>query len=952
MLRAACLLLTVLTGASALVYEVAWQKYLATLLGSHAEATAAVLAIFLGGLAAGYELFARLAARVMARRSHARAAHLLRLYGAVELSIGIYALLFPTLFSVAQVASLAVPRGHPVSAFAFDVALSALLIGPPAVAMGGTIPLLTQALTADVAQATRVHAWVYGCNTLGAVAGALLGGLALVPWLGLDGTLRATSLANLFAGLGFVRLARRAGELEAPASAATPASTLAPSQALPRLTAYAAVALLSGFAMMTLQTLFNRIGALALGASPFTFAMVVAIFVLCIALGSLAVSALPRIPPGLVYGSVWVLVGLLACLYPLVPDSIYWTHALRAIFRSVDESFWPYQLAVFLAGFAVLALPIGISGALLPLLFHQLRRELTDLGATAGRLYAWNTLGSLLGALVGGYLLLVWLDLHHVYRVALGCLVVAAVILTLRVQHKRPRLFDALALAGMLGLIAWLPAWDASELTAGAFRMHEPMNYSFAGPRAFFASRQLGKLVFHDDDPTSTVTVLEPDEREESRPNRSIIVNGKSDGSLIGDYTTMAMLGLVPALLAEPAPARCFVIGWGTGVSTGELGALDETREVEVAEISQAVLDAAPRFAAGNQSASTNPKVHAIRSDAYRALRQSGERFDVIVSEPSNPWVTGVEMLYSVEFLEAVRDHLAPGGVYAQWFHLYETDRDVVELVLRTFAHVFPDMSVWFTQHTDLMLIGRPPGAQPFDLARLEARFARPDFQRAFERVHIDRLGALLAHELIPMGVVARSGLGGELHTLRRPLLSERAARAFFLGDTARLPKYATPEGARVGAESSLVRRYFALHGNPESLLEDVTHETCLLERRAECAALFAAWRREHPGSPRLAAALAEMRRSYAGDGVLFDQNLDLIGALFEGLEAPPAASAEERPLERARRVANEYALYYHHAVPFDRHTLSQVWRLCRNPACREPQREVEAELGALGPPS
>jgi predicted membrane-bound spermidine synthase len=948
MLRAACLLLTVLTGASALVYEVAWQKYLATLLGSHAEATAAVLAIFLGGLAAGYELFARLAARAMARGPEAHAAHLLRLYGVVELSIGIYALLFPILFGVAQIVSLAVPRGHPALAFAFDVALSALLIGPPAVAMGGTIPLLTQALAGDVALATRVHAWVYGCNTLGAVAGALLGGIALVPWLGLDGTLRATSLVNLFAGLGFVRLARRARDIDTPAPAAAPALP----QPLPRFTAYAAVALLSGFAMMTLQTLFNRIGALALGASPFTFAEVVAIFVLCIALGSLVVSALPRIPPGLVYGSAWLLVALLVCLYPLVPDSVYWAHALRALFRTIDQAFWPYQLAVFLAGFAVLAIPIGISGALLPLLFHQLRRELADLGATAGRLYAWNTLGSLLGALVGGYLLLVWLDLHHVYRVALGCLVVAAMILTLRVQQKRPRLFDALALAGMLGLIAWLPAWDASQLTAGAFRLHEPMEWSFAGPRAFFASRQLGKLVFHDDDPTSTVTVLEPDQSKDSRPNRSIIVNGKSDGSLIGDYTTMGLLGLVPALLSERAPERCFVIGWGTGVSTGELGALDETREIEVAEISQAVLDAAPLFASGNQGASSNPKVRAIHSDAYRALRQSGERFDVIVSEPSNPWVTGVEMLYSVEFLEAVRDHLAPGGIYAQWFHLYETDPDVVDLVLRTFAHVFPDMSVWFTQYTDLMLIGRPAGSKPFDLARLEARLARPDFQRGFERVGIDRLGALLAHELIPSGVVAASGLGGELHTLRRPLLSERAARAFFIGETARLPKYALPESARVGAENSLVRRYFALHGNPESLLDDVTRETCGLGRRGECAALFAAWRREHPGSSLLSSALADFRRAYTGDGVLFDPNLDRIAALFDGAQPAPAATPDERPLARAQRVSSDYVTYYHHAMPFDRRALSQVWGLCTNPACREPRRQVEAELGALGPAS
>ena len=171
MVRLVALLLTVLTGFAGLVYEVAWQKYLAALLGSHGEATAAVLAIFLGGLSAGYALFGRATRRVLERaRRRGQRPQLLLFYACVEAGIGVYALLFPILFGFAQKLSLLGPLDHDALGFAFDVVLSALLIGPPAVLMGGTIPILTLALAGDFARATRVHAWIYGANTLGAFA--------------------------------------------------------------------------------------------------------------------------------------------------------------------------------------------------------------------------------------------------------------------------------------------------------------------------------------------------------------------------------------------------------------------------------------------------------------------------------------------------------------------------------------------------------------------------------------------------------------------------------------------------------------------------------------------------------------------------------------------------------------------------------------------------------------
>ena len=207
MIRLLVLLLTVLTGFSGLVYEVTWQRYLATLLGSHSEATAAVLGLFLGGLAVGYSLFGALTRRLVARaQGQGRAAPLLIVYGAVEASIGVFALIFPALFAAVQSLSLLIPHGSAGLGFALDVALSALLVLPPAILMGGTIPILTQALARSLEDATRFHALVYAFNTAGAFAGALAAGYWLVPSLGLVGVLVWMGGINLVAGALFLVL--------------------------------------------------------------------------------------------------------------------------------------------------------------------------------------------------------------------------------------------------------------------------------------------------------------------------------------------------------------------------------------------------------------------------------------------------------------------------------------------------------------------------------------------------------------------------------------------------------------------------------------------------------------------------------------------------------------------------------------------------------------------------
>jgi len=940
MIRLVALLLTILTGFTGLVYEVAWQRYLATLLGSHGEATAAVLGIFLGGLALGYAVFGR-ATGWLVERAHrqGRRVRLLSFYALVEGGIGAYALLFPLLFSATQYLSLLSPIDHDALGFAFDVALSALLIGPPAVLMGGTIPILTLALAGNLENATRVHAWIYSANTLGAFAGALAGGFLLVPLLGLDGVVLTMGLVNLVVAASFFllehRAARIAPDLTQPAKA----------EPIPRFVAWAAVALLVGFAMMALQTTLNRLGALAFGSSQFTFAMVVAVFVLCIAIGSLAVSALPRIPAGLALGCAGLLVALLFPLYFVLADIVYWAHMIRVLFTRDDPAFYAYQLGTFLAMLAVLGVPIGLSGALLPLLFHELRREVRDLGSVAGRLYAWNTVGSLLGALLGGYMLLFWLDLHHIYRIALTALIAGSAILGFLVLRPALRIVPALVALPTLIALTLLPAWSASRLTDGAFRLRESGPASFHGPDAFFERRQGGEVIFHDDDPTSTVSVW----RSKVDPeNLGIIVNGKSDGSLINDYPTMAIAALVPALMAEHH-TRGLVIGLGTGVSAGELASLDETQEVIVAEISRGVIAAGPLFDHGNLAVSKNPKIQIKRGDAYRTLLRSQGDYDVIVSEPSNPWVTGVEMLYSREFLEAARASLAPGGVYGQWFHIYETDVEVVKLVLRTYTSVFPNVSVWFTMYNDLLLLGFDRPDRALDVDALESRFQQPDFAAAFRRVGITSFPQLIAHELLPLGTLHAVKLEGPIHTLRHPILSHLAARAFFPGQRATMPLYLSDDHQLVSRRNALMGRYKKGEDRySEEILEAGARETCRYKHLKDCLTYFARWANDHPQSPRMQTVLAEVRESL-GDrrATIAPNKIRDMKVLFE-----ENINTTKLGFEKVRSLTNLYTTHYNHAVPFNENVLEAIWNRCHGPRCTRARRTVERIWRQQGAPS
>ena len=941
--RAVALLVTFFTGFTGLVYEVTWQKYLATLLGSHSEATASILGIFLGGLAVGYRLFGNVTRNLLARADNGgRPARLLARYGYLEISIGLYAMLFPLIFLAVQTLSFNIPHSSGGPGFVFDVILSVLLIGFPTVLMGGTIPFLTQGLARNLNDATRVHSFVYAYNTAGAFAGALAAAFLLIPKLGLVWVMFGMGAINLFAGAIFIYLDR-----VAPSTAA-PVSTRMDNQRNLALAGYAAVALLTGFAMMTVQTAAIRIGALSLGSSDLTFAMVVAIFVLCIALGSFMVSVLPRIPRWTVLVNQWLLAGALLWLYVKLPQGPYLAHQLRILFTSREDAFMPYQIGVFAGTLSLLFVPVLLSGASLPLLFNHLRDKVGDLGAVAGRLYSWNTVGSFLGALLGGYALLFWLDLHVVYRIGVLAAVVAAALLGVLFASMVSRAASLLLAVLAIVTLGSLSPWTAEKLSPGLFRASQALPYSSESIEPFL-KQWWGDvtLPFYRDDPTASVLVSEII-RPGIGPVRSILVNGKSDSATHGERPTVGLLGVLPALFARQAE-RAFVIGYGTGFTVGEIAALDENREVIVAEISPGVIDAAPLFDFANRNASSNPKVTILRSDAYRALLRGEGQFDIIVSEPSNPWVTGVEMLYSVEFLRAARDRLAPGGVFVQWFHQYATSDAAASLVLKSYAETFDHVAVWYGLGHDLLLLGFDDPVIALDIERLEKRARQKDFAEGLRRSEVDGFAGLLAHEIMPLGVLHTLELDGPVQTLLHPRLNNMTARAYFEGSVASLPFSGSAAGKALGEQNSLLRRYFAHPSTPKDARRRATLEACK-HRTSLCTSLFADWYvANQSATPEYneATKLAVKESTKALGGRFNPREIpQLVSALMVDGEMPARV-----PYALAKRATRMLQTYYHHAVPMNTERLLQMWERCTPPAkqpdaCSEGLAEARELLG------
>lgn len=766
------LLLFFCSGATALVYEVIWSKYLSLLFGSTIQAQTVVLAVFMGGLALGNKLFGNRAD--VARRP-------LVVYGLVEIAIGLYAFCFSGIYNLAERVFAAGGAGlldHPTWLLLVKGVLSTALLLGPTVLMGGTLPMLAAWLQQNTSDAGRRSARFYSTNSLGAVCGAGLAGFFLVQWLGLRSTLAVTAVVNVVIGLVAVGLGRRpaalpvAGEEVPELANSTPGEAETP----PSVFAWGCILVaLTGAVSMGLEVLASRCLSLILGASLQVFGLVLMAFILGIALGS-AVVASPRrkrwpmeLTTIALLLAAALVIGLL--VFNIENLALLYSYGQRGLTRT-PTGYVFHQIMASVFSICVLGLPAAALGSVLPL-WIRAAEGAHRLGDRVGRLLTWNTLGAVVGVLITGFVLMPTVGLRAAFTTLALVLAVAALVMALITRRS-----VAAIAATVVSVLVILVSISGGEgwrfvLSSGVFRLPNDV-YT---PAYVLERRNSARLLFYEDAADATVSV-ESEMRAGGFQNLSLRINGKPDASAPGDMSTQILLGQLPMMM-KPDSKEVFVLGMGSGISAGTtLGyPIDH---VTVADNCAPVLRAVALFDQWNHGVLTNSRTRLYREDARTVLKLSPQKYDVIISEPSNPWMIGIGSVFSREFYEIAASRLKPGGIMSQWFHTYEVDDEVLGLVLRTFAAVFPAMEIWDVGEGDVVLLGsdRPWKS---DVDALWHAFTKQMPRRDLGLIGLTSPAAVLARQLASQRTAFALPGPGRIQTDSHPVLEYIAPRTFYI---------------------------------------------------------------------------------------------------------------------------------------------------------------------------
>ena len=708
--RYGLLAIFIISGFAGLIYQSIWSHYLGLFLGHAAYAQALVLAIFMGGMAAGAAWIARAGQKWR---------NLIRVYAIVEVIIGFFGLLFHNIFSgvVGFSYEILIPLiNFPLGVDIIRWIIASLLILPQTILLGMTFPLMSGGLIRRFSgQDGRLLGGLYFTNSIGAAFGALVAVFVLLPRVGLPGAMVIAGILNfVVAGLAWW-LARD----PEPLIRSTAEGDRAVEQRLSKNSLLRAVLFgtaLSGAASFAYEIVWIRMLSMAVGSTVHAFELMLASFIAGIALGGLWVrkhADRAKYPLRLVgWMQIFMGVAALASL-AVYANAFAWVGWLINSLSKTDGAY-----TLFHAGTATIAVVIMMpaaffAGTTLPLFTVALLRG--GLGERAiGRVYAWNTLGSIVGVFAAIHFLIPTVGLKLTLCVAaLVDLAVGLALLRWQVDSNRQMLSFSLAtaLAAIAMIVAIRIPYDPMTLASGVFRY----GYSQISKST--------KMLSYRDGKTASVSVFQ-------RPNgpATISTNGKPDaainlaegGNPTDDEATMVLLGAIPLAMMDN-PGTAAVIGFGSGLTTHTLLGDSRVRSVSTIEIEQAMVDGARAFGPRVSRAFTDPRSQVVIDDAKAYFASQNKKFDLIVSEPSNPWISGVGALFSKEFYQFIPNHLKQDGLFVQWVQLYEIDDELLGSILQAMIPAFSDYSAWISNRNDLIIVASPTGQVPkLDFGRLQ----------------------------------------------------------------------------------------------------------------------------------------------------------------------------------------------------------------------------------------
>ncbi len=703
-------LLFFFSGAAALAYEVVWVKLLTLQFGSAAWSISTVVASFMAGLGAGGAWAGRRADRI--RRP-------LRAYALLELGIALFGVVSVPLLR--NMAGILDPLYHLTDGyFALFVLLqfflSFAMMAVPTFLMGASLPLLIVAVTEEAAFRRSV-ALFYGINTLGAAVGTLVAGLVLMPVLGISDTVWVAVAAGVLVAVGGylldLRMAPR-DAVEEPLASTSGTQT-------PRLL-LAAVAM-AGCLGLFYQIAWTRLLIPVVGSSVYAFTIILTTVLLGIGVGSL-LAAVPSFRESSCWRAVAVALGVGSCS---VLAGLFAVNELPAMFTAMAEGTGDRTWLLFLSqgtlAASIVLVPACAMGAALPLGIAAWRNEVGSRGWAVGGMYAANTIGAIVGSVLAGFAFLPWLGATGLIRLGatLGMVVTVVLFLLDRTNSQRQRLGWAGLFAAILAAFVFtLPQTDIKNLQRGVFRRLQASEER--SPIGSF-------LLYAREGTNATVTVFRT-------PNSTVLkVNGKADASTGGDMDSQYLLGHLPMFL-HPRPQDICIIGYGSGATVYATATHPNVKVVDVVEIEQAVLDASEYFDSINHDILDDSRVRLYTEDGRNFLRHQKKTYDVILSQPSNPWIAGVSSLFTTEYYQAASARLEPDGLFCQWMQAYETSSETVRVVLHTLASEFPYVAVFKVNDDLICVASHAPivGAT----RRYAEHFSLPKVRNSLQRIQIE----------------------------------------------------------------------------------------------------------------------------------------------------------------------------------------------------------------------
>ena len=736
------------SGLTALIYQTVWQCMFRLVFGSSTAASAAVLGIFLGGLGlGGWWLGTR------AERQERP----LAFYGNLEAGVALSAAVTPFLLDLLSHGYFALGGSTSLGtagATLVRLVIAVLVMGPSVVLMGGTLPAAARAIEHDSDASRGRLALLYATNTMGAVLGTLLSTFFLFELFGTRLTLWTAVLINLLVAVFARGVGRDAPPLpigaESDSAGASDGTDHAP--AAPPAFVYAALGIV-GFAFVCLELIWYRMLAPIMGGSAYTFGIVLAAALAGIGVGGYVYSRRDPERPATLRLLAMTLV--LEALAIGIPFALGDTLALYAAYLRPSAAIGFGALVVswsLIAG--VIVFPAScVAGYQFPVLFALLGRGRARVARHVGLAYAFNTFGSIAGALAGGFLLLPGVGALGTWRALIAILTLLGAA-ALAAGMRRPLRIGGLVSPLLVGALALCcvraegpgAVWRRGSIGAGRFKLADSTTNQLTASQIERAK----DVLWERDGIESTIGLT-------GGRDLAFWVNGKVDGSVITDRGTQAMLGLTPVAL-HPDPKSVFVLGLGTGMSVGWVAAVPGVERVDVAELEPAVLDVARAAHQANLDALSQPNVHVFQGDGREFLLTSDRRYDVIVSEPSNPYRAGVASLFTQELYNAAAARLSENGLFGQWLQAYEVDVATLRTVLRTMRTVFPFIEIWQTQSDDLLLIAsRAP--RSYAIGKLRERLAREPYASALPRMWlVEGAEGFLSHFVVSDRLSARLG--------------------------------------------------------------------------------------------------------------------------------------------------------------------------------------------------